>query len=64
MASEEQCISCTQWGVQSAAITESRRNALAFQHRRCTKPAGDATATTWPSRVRLLVELAPPARWN
>ena len=56
MASEEQCISCTQWGVQSAAITESRRHALAFQHRRCTKPAGDATATTWPSRVLLLVE--------
>ena len=56
IASEEHCISCTQWGVQSAAITESRRHALVFRHRRCTKPAGDATATTWPSRVLLLVE--------
>ena len=30
--SEERCDSCTQWGVQSAAIARNRRYALAFEH--------------------------------
>ena len=56
MASEDHCPACTQWGPESARRAVVWRKTVLVQHRRCTKPAGDATATTWPSRVLLLVE--------
>ena len=56
IASEDHCPACTQWGPESARRAVVWRKTMLVQHRRCTKPAGDATATTWPSRVLLLVE--------
>ena len=54
--SEERCDSCTQWGVQSAAIARNRRYALAFEHTRYRTSGRRRGRHEWPSRVLLLVE--------
>ena len=56
MASEDHCLACTQWGPESARRAVFSRKTVMVRHTRCTKPADDADATRWPSRVLLLVE--------
>ena len=56
MASEDHCPACTQWGPESARRAVFSRKTVMVRHTRCTKPADDADATRWPSRVLLLVE--------